>query len=318
MLWKERHAAGRLSRKTILLLLLLCAGLLVPLAAPAWDAFRECRQEWRQGPTPLWARGYLNQVVRQTDAVLYLLVLAVVAATAALSVTGERERGTWTSLATTLVSGSEVARAKADGALWSARAWSIPLLVLWVLGLATSAIHPLGVLTAAAAILIFARYAAALGVFYSMVSKSSERALTATFLTLLAGNAAALLFVPWDLIGPLAGSWQAVYLAALTPLVEWVALVSPVEIQCWLEGRAWEGTLQLPWQLWSARMALGPGLIRTYLVSLILHAMAAGALFRATAWWFDRTRGERDAPRLIGWARRSRSLRASEQRSAAR
>src|SRR5262249_58224341 len=30
LLWKERHAAGRLSRKTILLLLLLCAGLLVP------------------------------------------------------------------------------------------------------------------------------------------------------------------------------------------------------------------------------------------------------------------------------------------------
>jgi hypothetical protein len=296
MLWKERDAPGPLPRQTVLLFLLLSVGLLLPLAAPAWDAFQEWRQEWQQGLSPLdkydgtvWARGYLNHVVRQIGAVLYLFVLAVVAATAAISVTGERERGTWSSLAATLVSGSEVVRAKAAGAVWAARAWSMPLLVLWVLGLATGAVHPVGVLAAAIAILIFARFAAALGVFYSMISRSSERALLATFLTLLAGNVVALLFVPLDLIGPLAGSRQAVYLACLTPLVEWVALVSPVEIHSWLEGRVWEGRLQLPAGLWSANIALGPGLVATYLASLVLHAAAAAALLRAAAWSFARS-----------------------------
>jgi hypothetical protein len=304
MLWKERYATGPLPRQTILLFLLLSVGLLVPLGAPAWDAFQEWRQGWHQGLSALdkydrtvWARGYLNSLLRQIGAVLYLLVLAVVAATAAISVTGERERGTWSSLATTLLSGSEVVRAKAAGAVWSARVWSMPLLVLWLLGLATGAIHPVGVLAAAIALLIFARYAAALGIFYSMRSHSSERALLATFLTLLAGNAVALLFVPVDLVGPLAGSRQAVYLACLTPLVEWVALVSPVEIHCWLAGRAWEARLQLPWGLWSANIALSPGLVATYLVSLVLHAAGAGALLRTAAWSFARTGRNQLGPR---------------------
>jgi ABC-type transport system involved in multi-copper enzyme maturation permease subunit len=309
MLWKERYAPGRLPGKTVLLFVLLSAGLLVPLAAPAWDAFREWRASWYGETIVVGACDRLNHVVRQLNAGLYLLVLAVVAATAASSVTGERERGTWSSLATTLVSGAEVARAKAAGALWSARAWSIPLLVLGVLGLATGAVHPLGVLAAAAAILIFVRYAAALGVLFSMVSRSSEQALAATFLTLLASNAAPLLLVPVDLIGPLAGSWQAVALAGLTPLVQWVAPVAPVEIQCWLEGRAWEANLQLPGLFWGARMALGPGLIRTYLVSLAVHGLGAGVLIRAAAWWFDHKRGDREAARLLGRAgRRDRGV----------
>jgi hypothetical protein len=71
---------------------------------------------WRPGRSP-----------RRTGAGLSLLGLVAVTGMAATSVTGERERGTWTSLAMTLVDGREVVRAKVAGALWAVRG----LLGLW-------------------------------------------------------------------------------------------------------------------------------------------------------------------------------------------
>jgi hypothetical protein len=103
---------------------------------------------------------------------------------------------------------------------------------------------------------------------------------------LLAGNALALLFVPLDLAGRLAGTWQAMYLAGVSPFVEWVALVSPVEIRWSLAGQTWEGSLGLP-GLWGTWVRLEPGLIRTYLASLALHALGTSVALRAAAWAFD-------------------------------
>ena len=120
-----------------------------------------------------------------------------------------------------------------------------------------------------------------------MASQTSGRAIVATIVALLASNAIALLFVPMDLIGPLAGTWQAIYLAGVTPFVEWISLASPVEIRWSLEGRTWEEAIGLPGGLWGARVALDPGLIRTYLASLVLHAIGATAAMRAAAWAFD-------------------------------
>jgi ABC-type transport system involved in multi-copper enzyme maturation permease subunit len=291
MLWKEWYAPARLSRTVVgLTAILLGVLLFCPLIEPAWAAFQEWQASWWDGATSLGARGTLNQFLRQLDAGLYLLGLVAVTALAASSITGERERGTWTSLATTLVSGREVAGAKVSGTLWAVRGLSIPFLTLWGIGLATGSVHPLGVLAAATGLIIYARYAAALGVLFSMLSTTSDRAITAALLALVTSNAIALLFVPMDLIGPLAGSWQTVYLAGVTPLVQWISLVSPVEIRSWLEGRSWEGLIGLPWGLWRTQIRLDPGLIRTYLASLTLHALGTAAVVRVAAWLFDSQR----------------------------
>jgi len=137
----------------------------------------------------------------------------------------------------TLVSGREIVRAKVAGTLRAVRGLMIALAVLWGTGLATGSVHPAGVLAAATGLVVFLRYGAALGVLGSMVCPTSGRAILATFGVLLAGNALALVFVPLDLVGRLAGSWQAIYLAGVTPFVEWVAPVSPVEIRWSLAGR---------------------------------------------------------------------------------
>ncbi len=291
MLWKEWYAPSRLSRTAVrLAAIVLGVLLLCPLIEPAWAAFREWQASWWDETTSLGARGDLNESLRQLNAGIYLLGLVAVAALAASSITGERERGTWTSLATTLVSGREIVIAKVSGTLRAVRGLSMPFLTLWGIGLATGSVHPLGVLAAAAGLIIYARYAAALGVLFSMVSSSSDRAIAAALLALLTSNAIALLFIPLDLIGPLGGSWQTVWLAGVTPLVEWVSLASPVEIRWWLEGRIGEGQIGLPWGLWSTRIRLDPGLVRTYLASLILHAIGTVAVMRVAAWLFDSQR----------------------------
>ena len=72
----------------------------------------------------------------------------------------------------------------------------MPFLTLWGIGLATGSVHPLGVLAAAAGLIIYATHAAALGVLFSMVSSSSDRAIAARLLALWRSNAIALLFIP--------------------------------------------------------------------------------------------------------------------------
>ena len=274
------------------MLVLLSAG---PLIEPATASFREWFASWRDDTASEWSRGNLNESLRQLDAGLYLIALVAVAAMAATSVTVERERGTWTSLMMTFVDGREVARAKVSGAIWAVRGLAIPFAILWGIGLATGSVHPLGVLAAAAGLVIFLRYGAALGVLFSTISPTSGQAVAATALVLFASNAVALLFVPLDLIGPLAGQWTALYLAGVSPFVEWIALVSPLEIRWSLAGHSWESAIGLPGGLWGTRILLVPGLIRTYLLSLVLHAIGAMAAIRAAAWAFDAQ--HRDATR---------------------
>jgi ABC-type transport system involved in multi-copper enzyme maturation permease subunit len=288
MLWKEWYAPARLVGGAVRLAAILLGVLLFcPLIEPVRAAFLEWRASWWARPARVWAREVLNESLRQLNAGIYVLGVVAIAAIAATSITGERERGTWTSLATTLVTGREIVRAKVSGAIWALRGLSIPFLTLWVIGLVTGSAHPLGVLAAAAGLIIFARYAAALGVFVSMVSSTSDRAIATTLLALMMSNAFALLFIPLNLIGPLAGSWSTVYLAGVTPLVEWISLASPVEFRQWQEGRIWEGLISLPGGLWSTRIRLDPGFFWTYVVSLTLHALGTVAMMRVTAWLFD-------------------------------
>jgi CubicO group peptidase (beta-lactamase class C family) len=104
---------------------------------------------------------------------------------------------------------------------------------------------------------------------------------------------------------PLAGTWQTVYLAGMTPLVEWVSLASPIDIRSWWEGQTWEVAIRLPWGLSGTRIVLNSGLAGIYVVSLALHAMGTVVLMRATAWLFDCGRdGARLLSRLLRGGRR--------------
>ncbi|MHC5544174.1 ABC transporter permease, partial [Singulisphaera rosea] len=181
MLWKERT-----SRRGphLVMLAVLCLIVFWPLIEPTRAAFAERWATIPQGPSKIWARHDLNIRLRQLHTGLFVLGLAAVAAASAMSITGEREQKTWTSLATTLLTGREVVRAKIFGVLWWMRTLAIPFLIIWVIGLATGSIHPAGVLAAGVGLLAYSWYASALGVLGSMLSDQSSRALILTFLAL--------------------------------------------------------------------------------------------------------------------------------------
>lgn len=292
--WKEWYGTGPLDRPAVRwAFLAFCLLLLSPQLETAGNALLEWRDSWRVALAPERWRTELNESLRHLQETLYLLGFVGVAAIAATSVTGERERGTWTSLATTLVTGREVARAKLIGALGSLRALAIPMLLVWGLGLMTGSVHPLGVVAASAGLAIFLWYAAAVGVCCSMVMKSSERAIEATLLILFVGNVVPLLCVPLSLIRTLTGSWSATYLAGSTPFMTWASLVSPMEIQAWFAGRLMDANFSLPGGIGKSRVELHLGLVRIYGISLALHGFGAMVATWAAARAFDTGRGRR-------------------------
>ena len=91
----SRRAAGMAI--ALFVVLVVC-----PLIEPATASFREWHASWWDDAAGRLGTRLAEPVPAQLDAGLYLIGLAAVAAMAATSVTGERERGTWTSLAMTL------------------------------------------------------------------------------------------------------------------------------------------------------------------------------------------------------------------------
>jgi hypothetical protein len=289
MRWKECHASPRgPSAGSRFAMVAFGALLIVPLIGPARDSALEWWRAWFGHATFIHARLSANESLRNVCAMLSLLGFAAVAATAATSVTGERERGTWISLTPTELTGRVVVRAKVAGAIRSLRGPACAFLWLWGIGLVSGSVHPIGVLAAALALFVFARYAAAVGVLISLVSRDSERALAGTFLALLAVPAFALLFLPLNLVGPLAGSGHGLLLASVTPFVEWAALASSIEVGETLVGWTVGARISLPWNLWSTAILLNFGLVRIYAAGVVAHAIVTPVLVRLAAWAYDR------------------------------
>src|SRR5207247_1074992 len=126
----------------------------------------------RQGPGLA-----MKEALRDSSSALAVLGMLAVAASAAVSLTGEREQDTWVSLATTLLTPIEIIRSKQFAALWSARRIAVALLIFWAAGLLLGAIHPLGALAAAWIVLSCAWFIAAVGVYVSARARNSTRAL---------------------------------------------------------------------------------------------------------------------------------------------
>jgi ABC-type transport system involved in multi-copper enzyme maturation permease subunit len=183
MLWKERHIrlGGGLkwlkSRPVVLFLSVLLGCFLFDAMYPVVADLLGGRWHGRS-----WAA--LADSLRASSVALALIAILPIAAAAATSLTGEREQDTWVSLATTLLTPSEIIRAKQLGAIWSARWIGLALAVIWAGGLLLGALAPLAVLAAATITAVDAWLAAAVGVFASSRAKNSIRSLAITFITL--------------------------------------------------------------------------------------------------------------------------------------
>ncbi|WP_165069829.1 ABC-2 transporter permease [Paludisphaera rhizosphaerae] len=97
-------------------------------------------------PGPGRARLEFNLAIRQFTSLLVLAFSVGLVGAAAESINRERLRDTWLGLLATPLTGREIVRGKSRGALWRTREAVYWLMTLWLLGLASGAIHPLGFL----------------------------------------------------------------------------------------------------------------------------------------------------------------------------
>jgi DHA2 family multidrug resistance protein len=146
--------------------------------------------------------------------------LLAVAGAAASAVTTERERDTWVSLTATPLSGGEILRGKVLGAIWNQRGFAAVLVFLWVLGLTTGAVHPLGVLASIAVVGLLTWLVAMVEIYTSLRAASTSRALTSSLAILAVLNGYPLILLFW-FIGAI--PWWSSYpvLGALPSLSAW-------------------------------------------------------------------------------------------------
>ncbi len=180
--WKEAYfnpAAGGLLRRlvrgvTIVLLAAAVAGVL----ALSRSAFNE-----------LWSHGYgfgdfsdyherlnLNFTLRFGSALLFGAWMIALGSSTAAGITSEREADTWISLRATPLESAEILRGKMLGAVRSTAKFGATIVALWLIGLASGAVHPLGFINAILEMAVFTWYVTALGIYSSVKSKATWRA----------------------------------------------------------------------------------------------------------------------------------------------
>jgi hypothetical protein len=274
MLWKECHTsrttgvAKLVAAAVVLLLLAGLAALTYNLAAPA---FRELLASG-YGPEGVHRRTF-NIYLRLVGTGLALVLTLGVARNAAVGITAEREEQTWASLLATTLESATILRAKMLGAAWGFRGGFAVLVVLWALGVAAGAVHPLGPALVLVELAVFAWFSAALGTYLSLVARSSRRAQLLAVGTWLLCNGGYLLFLrPFLVIDrPLAAVGVTPWIAAVSLLMN--SEVSPTREAI---GLVRNGLYSSP-----AILAL------TCVLGTVGYAAAALALTRAALRRFD-------------------------------
>jgi ABC-type transport system involved in multi-copper enzyme maturation permease subunit len=235
MLWKERYVS-RTSMAVKAVSTLIAAVVVIALGYGTYQlaepAFVEV-WEYGYGSTGSYIhRLNLNMFIRFISVLLYVAWALAVASNASTGVVSEREEDTWTSLTTTPLSGEEILRAKMFGAVWATRWAGLLLVAYWATGVALGSLHPVGALAVAVETAAFIWFAAALGVTFSLTSKTSARAQAATMGVLLILNGAYLLCcIPLE-------PDTILIAVGVTPMIEAISLLSYQDMNWNYSGRS--------------------------------------------------------------------------------
>jgi ABC-type transport system involved in multi-copper enzyme maturation permease subunit len=223
MLWKERYVSrtsGIMKVAAGIVLLIVAACLGYGTYQYAEPAFREL---WEYGYTvsgPRQDRQGFNVYLRIICTLLYVVWCLGIASVAATAVVSEREEDTWMSLTATPLGGLEILRAKMFGAVWGTRWIGLLLAAFWLLGVLSGAVHPLGLIAVSLETPVYVWFTAALGVWFSLTSRTSLRAQTTTMGILLFINGIyQLCCIPLSPNTP-------IFALGVTPMVEALSLVS--------------------------------------------------------------------------------------------
>jgi hypothetical protein len=181
MLWKELYIehvatlgkfgnwAGRI------LVLSLIAGSLGLAAVFCWDAYRGGDAVWAG-----WARDELEYWVGRSGDFLSMLIQWAIGLRAAVSISSERERGTWDAILTSPMEGSELAWGKLWGSLHAIGWLIVAALLAWTVAVAVEAVPLRQGVVWAAEVFVIGAFMAAVGVRTSLVCATATRAMAVT------------------------------------------------------------------------------------------------------------------------------------------
>ena len=194
MLWKEVFAEGgvRFNWMTAVVMTVLLVVTFLPVVFIFLHHLARpyvFHRDWQSLP------GEINLWVRTCTAAVGGLSLLAVAVRASTAYSGERDRQTLDSLLTTPLDSTPILVGKWLGAVLSVRLTWIWLALIWGVGLATGGLHWLALPLLGLAWAVFAGFEATIGLWYSLLSKTSLRATVATLLTTVA--AALGHWLPW-------------------------------------------------------------------------------------------------------------------------
>jgi ABC-type transport system involved in multi-copper enzyme maturation permease subunit len=191
VLWKERFfAPSDLFTKLVLLPAIIVVT--IPLVMIA-----ETEGRLSSVFASLFWRGWFSNAVAPAALLWSLRVelgwyvafwLLAVAGASSASVTIEREEDTWISLVSAPLTGWQIVRAKALGAIWNQRGFGAVLVLIWTLALITGAASPWAILTSIAMVGVSTWFVVALGIHASLRARSTSRALASTLVALCLFN----------------------------------------------------------------------------------------------------------------------------------
>lgn len=147
----------------------------------------------------------MNVWVRLAGTVVCCVTLVAVAVRAAGAISGERERQTFDGLLASPLSAGEILFAKWLGSILSVRLAWVWLLAIWGAGVATGGLQPLAVPFLVGLWCVYAAFLAVMGLWYSLICRTTTRAVMATLGTALAVSFGH--WLPWMLcmFGPRGG-----------------------------------------------------------------------------------------------------------------
>jgi ABC-type transport system involved in multi-copper enzyme maturation permease subunit len=216
MWWKEMYfSGGRSTWTSFILLTLLAAATFVPVGAivyfhliPVFEhgLYRWSRINWTG------FRESMNVWTRFATVTAGILTVFAVAIRASTSITTERDKQTFDTLLTTPLSGSSIFNAKWAGSFFGSRRGMLWLALIWIVALCTGGMHWVALPLLIFAWAIYAAFAVTLGLWFSIVCRSTMQATVFTIIIL---------------VGCHVGHWLVWILAPVLP-------VDPVTKQCML------------------------------------------------------------------------------------
>lgn len=193
MLWKELFIErvgtlggfGRWAGLVLVLGLVLGSGGLTLVYA--WNVRGRGDPVWAE-----WALDMLHGTIGRSGGLLSSLIQCAIGLRAAVSISSERERGTWDALLTSPLHGREIVRAKLSGSMNALRWLILATVLAWALAATTGAVPVGDSIRWASEVVFVGAFMAAVGVRTSLSCRTATRAMALTIGTWLGASAAIL------------------------------------------------------------------------------------------------------------------------------